>query len=132
MLVASCLLCMGCGSDSGTSPVRGVVMLDGEIYTQGGSVVFQPEGKGKMASGIIQSDGTFELSTYTQGDGAVIGTHKVLVMPLPPDDIGDDENPVPQGTSPLTTAMTKTPSDDLVFEVLAGQTNHFEVQLRTR
>lgn len=132
LVAASCLMCVGCGTGNGTAPVRGVVTLDGEVYTQGGSVVFQPEGRGKMASGILQPDGSFTLSTYSQRDGAVIGTHKALVMPLPPDDIGDDENPVRQDDSPLATAMTRTPPEELVFEVTSGKDNHFEIQLKTR
>jgi hypothetical protein len=28
---------------------------------------------------VIESDGTFSLSTYRPGDGAVVGTHKVRI-----------------------------------------------------
>lgn len=38
--------------------------------------------------GQVRPDGTFELSTYREGDGAFIGEHRILVSPpeiLPPD-----------------------------------------------
>src|SRR5262245_13535620 len=74
---------IGCGRAGGleTAPVQGVVTLDGQPLTTGGSVVFQPQGTGKMATGQIASDGTFTLSTYVSGDGAAIGKHSVMVRP---------------------------------------------------
>ena len=47
-------------------------------------VTFQSGGKGpagKPASGSVGADGTFKLSTYGDGDGAVIGKHKLNYAP---------------------------------------------------
>ncbi len=44
-----------------------------------GTVRFEPDGYGRMASGKLQSDGTFVLSTLKDGDGVVAGHHRVFV-----------------------------------------------------
>jgi hypothetical protein len=36
-----------------------------------------------VARGKVEPDGTFRLSTYREGDGAVEGRHRVVVMPAP-------------------------------------------------
>ena len=50
-----------------------------------GSVVFTPisgksEGGGQIASGQIQSDGSYSLTTFDTDDGAVVGQHSVTVQ----------------------------------------------------
>ncbi len=57
----------------------------------GGNLVFNPIGSanvGKPGVGKIQSDGSFVMGTYRSGDGAVIGTHRIMFSPpqteLPP------------------------------------------------
>ncbi len=44
-----------------------------------GVVRFEPEVTARMASGNLQADGTYVLSTLKEGDGVVAGTHKVYV-----------------------------------------------------
>ena len=44
-----------------------------------GIVTFEPDGYGRMATGKLQSDGTFILSTLKDGDGAAVGHHRVFV-----------------------------------------------------
>jgi len=71
-----------------TAPVKGKVIYNGQPVTSGG-IHFQPiavEGAaatnpGQPANGQVQSDGTFVLSTYKEGDGAVVGKHKVSYIP---------------------------------------------------
>ncbi len=84
-LVASCLIpCVGCGQGAGTGaggetvPVKGKVTYKGQPVTQG-VVTFEPVDAGRVATGDIQSDGTFVLTTVKTGDGAVVGRHKVGV-----------------------------------------------------
>lgn len=68
-----------------TAPVEGTVTIDGQPL-KGGKVVFAPiaeEGSaesGKSAIGPIQSDGTYSLTTYSSGDGAVVADHWVTVL----------------------------------------------------
>ncbi len=81
----------GCGGGSGElqlAPVKGKVIYNGQPVTSG-SIHFRPiavsgakEGtQGKPASGQIQSDGTFVLTTFRQGDGAIVGKHEVSYIP---------------------------------------------------
>ena len=72
----------GCESRTPTGKVSGKVSLQGQPVT-GGSVTFVPIAQsgttaGRPAIGPIQPDGTFTLSTYAQGDGAIIGRHRVM------------------------------------------------------
>ena len=76
----------GCGQSSVAIPstfsVKGKVSYKGKPLTKG-SIVFEPTDAGKDAYGKIQPDGTFELTTYKEGDGAVVGTHRVYVTEQP-------------------------------------------------
>ena len=77
-LVAVLVASLGCGGDRmPVAEVEGKVLYQGEPL-EFGSVIFQPE-QGPLAKGQIGPDGAFELSTYGDGDGAVIGTHKVRI-----------------------------------------------------
>lgn len=68
----------GCGSGKlPVVPVEGTVVYKGQPL-QSGVVTFLPS-SGPVASGEIQSDGTFRLSTYGNGDGAVLGSHQVTI-----------------------------------------------------
>jgi hypothetical protein len=78
-----CLAIVGCGSLSTaqgapTLPVKGKVTYKGKPLTKG-TITFQPEGAGKDATGEIQPDGTFVLTTYKKDDGAVVGKHRVTI-----------------------------------------------------
>ena len=77
------VMIIGCG-DSGPdlAPVTGKVLLDGQPLTSGRISTVPSVGRG--ANGAIQSDGTFELTTEKPGDGAVIGTHAVIIASYAP------------------------------------------------
>lgn len=68
----------GCGGPDVAS-VTGVVTCQGEPYS--GQIIFTPTGdtKGKSATATIGPDGSYELSTYSNADGAVIGRHQVKI-----------------------------------------------------
>ncbi|QEH39010.1 hypothetical protein OJF2_76220 [Aquisphaera giovannonii] len=73
----------GCGSSSGevntaTLPVKGVVTYKGKPLTSG-VINFEPEAAGTEAHGAIGPDGSFTLTSYKDGDGAVAGPHRVAV-----------------------------------------------------
>ena len=44
-----------------------------------GVVRFEPDGYGRLATGKLQSDGTFVLTTFKEGDGVVAGHHRVFI-----------------------------------------------------
>ncbi|WP_166827117.1 hypothetical protein [Thalassoroseus pseudoceratinae] len=64
-----------------TSTVSGTITYDGKPVTTG-TVMFTPVGGGPPATGQIQQDGTYNLKTYEEGDGAVLGEHKVTIVAL--------------------------------------------------
>jgi hypothetical protein len=77
LVVASIVILSGCSDRRAVAPVEGKVTLNGESL-KFGSVSFQPE-VGPRATGLIQPDGTFRLSTYGNADGAILGKHRVSV-----------------------------------------------------
>lgn len=89
----SLVLLVGCGSaepdKKGTAPVTGKVTYEGQAVT-GGTLLFSPiaEGSsnksGKTGTATIKSDGTYVMTTYSEGDGAVIGQNRVLFNPPSP------------------------------------------------
>ena len=78
---------VGCGSGPATTyPVSGeVVFDDGTPFTTGGVVMFESialeDQPVRTAAGTLAADGTFRVSTFKEGDGAVAGKHRVLVRP---------------------------------------------------
>lgn len=78
-LLLAGLVLVGCGGDRlSVVPVEGKVLYQGKPL-EFGAVTFQPAA-GPPASGAIQSDGSFRLSTYGNQDGAVPGMHKVAIV----------------------------------------------------
>ena len=62
-------------------PVKGKVTYKGKPLTQG-EIMFQPVSGTMFAHGTIKRDGSFQLTTFTPGDGAVVGTHRVSLSHL--------------------------------------------------
>ncbi len=71
------LVAGGC-SQSNTVAVTGTVTLNGKPADQA-EVQFTPK-EGRMASGVTDNEGKFSLSTFSPGDGAVPGDHKVTIV----------------------------------------------------
>ncbi len=72
----------GCGEQiekKPTAPVKGIVTFEGKPL-ETGEVVFFPDSGEQIAHGKIQPDGSFQLTTYEEGDGAFPGTHKVTII----------------------------------------------------
>lgn len=81
-LAACCLFAaaLGCGGRGTLHPVRGHVQAaDGRRATFG-TVEFMADPGGQIATGAIQPDGSFRLSTIRDGDGAVAGRHRVIIV----------------------------------------------------
>lgn len=123
------LLAVGCGRPSyqlETSPVSGKVTLDGQPLPSGYVVV--PTAKGRMASGKIQPDGTFVLTTYDEGDGAQVGTHPVIVNEIPPDEF----SPIPKEERvPIPARYHSAGTSGLTVDVKPGEDNYLELTLTT-
>jgi len=87
-----CLLsgCGGGGEHFDVAPVSGRVTVEGEPVS-GGMIQITPQGAGegtnpgKTGIAEIGSDGTFSVTTYTPGDGAVVGTATITAGATDPD-----------------------------------------------
>ena len=72
----------GCNAEPEYVPAKGQVFYKSSPLTSG-VVMFQPT-NGPPATGLIQSDGTFELTTPGRGDGARIGPNAVRISSREP------------------------------------------------
>jgi hypothetical protein len=82
LALAAALAAAGCGG-SGIYPVDGkVTWKDGSPAKEleGALVVFDLPEKQTTARGSVRSDGSFKLTTKTDGDGALAGDYKVLII----------------------------------------------------
>ena len=124
------LLAVGCGRPAyqlDTAPVRGKVTLDGKPLPSGYVVI--PVAKGRMASGRLQDDGTFVMTTYDEGDGAQVGTHPVIVNELPPDEF----SPVPKEKRiPIPARYSSAGTSGITIEVKPDEDNYLEIALTTK
>lgn len=122
------LLAAGCGGDKvKTYSVSGKVTYKGRAVPNG-TVTFVPDPSGPPATGEIKPDGTYTLTTYSSGDGAVAGRHKVVIVAM--EDAGEklpeERKPLPppivpaKYTSPATSPLTaevKTEDNTVNFEL---------------
>jgi hypothetical protein len=103
--------------------------LNGKPLAEGGTVVFEPEQRGKMAVGPIAADGTFELTTYQQGDGAIVGRHRVAVTPLV-ELVADTAQSQQSVQEPLIPHKYQAAtSSGIVFDVKSGELNDCRLEL---
>jgi hypothetical protein len=123
----------GCSRDPNLpklGKVYGKVTYDGKPL-DAGRIVFTPAtGKGgetgQSATGEINSDGSYEMTTFNTGDGAILGQHIVTVVvqkgELPkPDKNGQIKYQVPKNDapskyatadkSPLRCTVVETPTE---------------------
>jgi hypothetical protein len=118
--VAECqFLIIGCSGPNAAS-VSGNVTLDGQPLTTG-MVSFYPDGDGAPASGSIDANGNYSLSTGTDV-GLAPGKYIALVVatkdpPQPYDKTGAEIPPIP--ITPGKYGSTNT--SDLRFDVKPGK-----------
>ena len=75
---ACCLVWTGCGpSYPETAEVRGRVTYQGKPLPEGRILFWPPEGRPAMAE--IGPDGSYSLTTFVTGDGAIPGEHRVTI-----------------------------------------------------
>ena len=132
----------GCGGDP-TLPTLGKV--SGKVTYQGkpvdaGHIVFTPAaGKGsetgQSATGEIGSGGSYNMTTFNTGDGAILGEHVVTVelrkagedaYPKPKAD-GTIDYKLPKSLGPVK--YSKVESSPLRCTVVAGGTT-FDIELK--
>jgi hypothetical protein len=105
----------GCSS-SPLATVHGRVTCHGQPVPEAG-VIFSPMPKaesdreaGKAASGSTDADGRFVLTTYKDGDGALIGKHRASI-------ILDNTHPSPCGQSKLVQVEVKPGDNEINIEM---------------
>ena len=81
LLMVSILFgCNGAGSNQReTAPVKVTLTLDGKPLADA-SIAFVASQDPVPASGKTDANGVTEMTTYTSGDGAVLGAHNVMVV----------------------------------------------------
>lgn len=102
--LAICLTALIVGCSNGnmkTAVVKGKITFNGKAVPIG-TISFVPEGNKPAATGQIQKDGSYELSTYGDGDGAVLGKHTVMIIAVDAQEgaLPEDKNPVPPAIIP--------------------------------
>lgn len=141
--LAVALTFAGCGGADPNKPklgrVSGKVTYKGQPLTSG-TVTFSPEaGKGgetgQVATGPISSNGSYELTTFNTGDGAILGQHIITVQTSQVD--GDSlGKPKADGTFSYTVPKSLVPSkyvavdkSPLRFTVVEGKAS-YDVELK--
>jgi len=123
-------LLLGCGGNPArqpTAPVTGTVTIDGQPVSQG-VVNFLPE-SGRAGHGKLGPDGSFVISTYGNGDGAVVGKHRIAVDARQQQaaEGGFAEDVAYQSAVPARYANPNT--SGLECEVVAGEENVVDLKL---
>jgi hypothetical protein len=112
------------------APVRGTVTIDSRPLSQA-KVMFAPiesgdnPNPGKPAFGLLQPDGSFVLTTYSENDGAVIGEHWVTIINLAKKPAGAT---LVSNTSRGTFRFSRLTVPQKV-SVIAGQDNQIDLKL---
>lgn len=126
----------GCGSggDLPTAKAGGVVTIDDQPLANA-HVIFTPS-TGRAATGQTASDGSFTLSTYGSGDGAIVGHHHVTVVAREAGDGQYDRPGAPgierPGRSLIPEKYANTGTSDLAFDVAAEGNNTYQIQLTSK
>jgi hypothetical protein len=116
----------GCMDDGRlpTYPVTGKVAFSDGKPLPGGWIIFESPGKGLAARGIIETDGTYRLSTYEPDDGAIAGRHLVSIIPAPAEGYDPDQGTAPPAIDPKYMHMDRS---GLEFEVAEEGDNNFAI-----
>lgn len=140
MIVVVCVA--GCGEGHPpTYEVTGqVVFPDGATLKDGGQVLFVSTDQSPVvkATGYFGPDGNFELTTFTQGDGAIAAHYQVAVIPKIPEDHEDSlvsAREYAKAMQPIDTRFRNPGSSGLEFDVSAATAPHvfrIEVTAPTR
>lgn len=136
----------GCGGDDRVGSVRGTVTLDGKPVGDAG-VTFMPKAGGRPAFGITAADGTYELTTFEIGDGALIGNHLITITAVDErvssktealsEELGSLAEVVQPNTRPkqvwrVPERYSESDSSGLEFEVKRGEKNQADFSLKDK
>lgn len=115
-LLVSFSFLIGCGGKAAS--VSGKVTLDGEPVTRG-TVAFTPTAGGQRATGIIDENGAYELSTNREA-GLDVGSYAVSVTSRERGQVGDGGGPPMPGKYLVPQKFSDANTSGLVFDVQRG------------
>lgn len=120
---------VGCGSHGPkTYPVTGEVVFEDGVALQGGIVEFTSAIEKISSQGIIKPDGKFHLTTIRDGDGAVEGEHRAIVMYQFADGLVQHNHDAKTFRRPdKKFASYKT--SELKFTVRSAEKNHIKITI---
>ena len=130
---------VGCGPAAPTSTLEETVPAGGLLTYRGQPleyyrVTFFPDGH-RPAAGTTTSDGRFVLGTNREGDGAVVGTHRVAVVYVGPPNTNPDAgmndfSPPPPPKVKIPAHYHKAEKSGLAVEIPAGGNTELEIALQ--
>lgn len=117
----------GCSDRLATYPVQGKVVFPSGSPVRVGSIEIRSKNHNIQARGTISRDGSFELSTYEPGDGAVEGKHDCVIVQMVMTEGIEGHRPSTLGvidrryasyrTSGLSIEIKPTDENEIVVEV---------------
>jgi len=127
-----------------TAPVKVTVTYKGAPVADATVTFICQEGDASPAYGKTDAQGVAKMKTYIEGDGAVIGPHKILVTKMEASSNGNvadqsspDYVPPPEGGAPLPTAKNLIPAkygmmaqSGLTADVQKKALNEFTFELK--
>ena len=122
----------GCGSGHVTYPVLVKVSFPDGKTLEGAIVAFHSmstESEAVSAIGKVGADGTCELTTFTEGDGAVAGRHRVTVAPPPSERSSAGYDRTKQNRPPIHPRFLNPNTSGLEVDVSADGQNEFTIQI---
>jgi hypothetical protein len=124
LLVGVLVAVAGCGS--GRSSVTGKVTYEDGSAVESGTVIAEATVNGKLVAvqAAIKSDGTFTWGGEREGDGALPGQYKVIVMPITVSDYQASQGVTPN----IDGKYGRYESSGLSFEVKPGK-NQFNIKV---
>ncbi len=127
LLLSGLLLLAGCGSHGHrTYPVTGEVVFEDGVALQGGIVEFTAVEPEISSSGRVGPDGKFRLTTINDGDGAVAGEHRAIVITSFGDGLVTHNHETKTMRRPAK-KFANYKTSGLKFTVRPGEKNHFQV-----
>jgi hypothetical protein len=136
LLLFPLTLLAGCASRGPTLPTaveaRGKVLLPDGRPLPGGRVTLNPQAATEVeAFGDVNPDGTFTLTTYRPGDGAVPGTYVVTVSPFNYRSKTGNPTKIPNAAQ-IPARYGDTATSDLKVTIKAEGGNDLNLKLHAR
>ncbi len=99
ILVGALLVLTGCDSGPEMVPIHGQVFYQDKPLAFGAVMLQSP--RGQPATGLIQPDGTFVLTTFDSEDGVVLGKQKVRITCYESQQPDSQKSPSSQRAEPM-------------------------------